>query len=273
MPVFTLPKSSHPDFALPNVKPKGPVLVDWGEPLSKGLLSCVLFRAGEGDVTRLRTATSTTGTNSIDMGVHSGVQSGKTVGSEANAHIDFLPTMTFTVDDPWTIVLRLRCDGAANSGMSAGQRGDTSSYIWARNGTDVIINTEAGSTTFFSGTADLTVMTDVVVTSTGEGTTNSTLSVYLDGVKESTGSLSTGFILNALFTAHTNHTLALNGLMELGYVYNRTWSDNDVATYRESRYQILKPAIPLTYFVPAAAAAGGNEPLFYHHQRMLSRCS
>jgi len=37
--------------------------------------------------------------------------------------------------------------------------------------------------------------------------------------------------------------------------------------------RVINPTAQILQFPPPAAPAGGNEPLFYHHQRMLSRCS
>jgi len=36
---------------------------------------------------------------------------------------------------------------------------------------------------------------------------------------------------------------------------------------------VMTPSGAVVNATIEAAAAGGNEPLFYHHQRMLSRCS
>ena len=40
MSVFELPLVAHPDFAIPGVKPKGEVEIDWNHPLTQGLVAC-----------------------------------------------------------------------------------------------------------------------------------------------------------------------------------------------------------------------------------------
>ena len=49
--------------------------------------------------------------------------------------------------------------------------------------------------------------------------------------------------------------------------------DGDVITVDVADQTVMTPSGAVVNATIEAAPAGGNEPLFYHHQRMLSRCS
>jgi len=49
--------------------------------------------------------------------------------------------------------------------------------------------------------------------------------------------------------------------------------DGEILTFSVADETYLTPEGSIVNGDITAAAGGGNEPLFYHHQRMLSRCS
>ncbi len=269
MPAFKTPKSAHPDFALPNVKPKGPVKIDWTNRFAKGLLFYDLLRPNTpSDLTSLRLAPLVRGTGlfpgttAASYEITEGVQMVKGVAA-GGSRADLSPEITFTNDEPWTIVLRFKQAGNDNKGMLIGDAPATTPYIWATSGTNIVVNAQAASTTFFASNNSFLDMTDFIVTSTGEGASSSTLTAYKDGAKESAGSKSTGITLSTLLRGHSNSALAFSGHMEAAAVYNRAWSDEDVDAYRKDRYQVLEPLIPLLVMTPelaggASAALSGT---------------
>ena len=272
---FELPKSHHPDFALPNVKPKGPVEIDWDKTINSKLLSCVLdsdidLRTGTigttyEDATRIR--------NDISFnagGDGSRVEYG--LGSLTDKDVfTFESIITIRASKSLIIYWGLGEYTGDNNPSGGKQRAildfNGRIYFW-------------DATTAWDTAYDVSNLTDGrphQLTFVSDGTN---LYFYVDGIEKantttpaSLGNMDGTQTFKA-GGAHISATTSGDFDFHLGLFWDRALSLGETQERADQWYSsILAPAIPLTYFVPGAAAAGGNEPLFYHHQRMLSRCS
>jgi len=270
VPVFTLPKSSHPDFALPNVKPKGPVEIDWSNSLSRGLVSYALFGRNGSNATEILY-------DVFGIGVDSGLTF-TTVGSDGGLLLSQPGDTGWLVvaetgfdadvfsDHEATYAVRLRRNSADNNTFSAFTSSTLSHYPFSGVMYMSIFRDNRLTLTGVYDSALDDTLHNVVVTSSDSANEYKT---YTGGIVRDTTTASWGLPNNTIDRALLDGNYKDAGFFGL---WNRALTPEEVALIESDPYQILKPSLPLTYFVPAAAPAGGNEPLFYHHQRMLSRC-
>ena len=267
MPVFTLPKSSHPDFALPNVKPKGGVIdrEHWaGRDCVFSYIRGKKNIASNGRLQQNNTVDETPRGLVIDT-------AGDCVFDAAARH----------GTDGVTILFRAE----AQSTPAAWSEHITSKSFfeegkgfwiqkWSSESSGLLV-TGSGATAWHAtlNQSTIAVGTEYTYVIVMDGTT---AYLYEKGYTVQSGTISAcnTETTDGIHIANDSgfDSPVLNSVVKTSAVFSRPFSEGEARSLLTDNYQYIKPAIPLTYFVPAAAA-GGNEPLFYHHQRMLSRCS
>jgi len=283
MPVFTLPKSHHPDFALPNVKPKGPVEVDKG--LSNYLL---LNKAPWVDLaSKVKNSSSALPTQIADNLTFNG----------SGNHLDYGSTsLPIDGSSKFTVSVRIKVNDTTADHAIVEKIGSAFIDGWILF-FDIVGNDSVTDVfTLFIGKNPASNQERVqssgfktagwyTITATFDGSlaAGSKCRMWVNGVEETNGYTGgtaptdvngSGETLYIGQHSNSSDRRYWDSDMEFVTMDDRVWGDSEILGLHSNYYfEILKPAIPLTYFVPAAAAAGGNEPLFYHHQRMLSRCS
>ena len=246
MPVFTLPKSAHPDFALPNVKPKGPVEIDWNESLTKGLVAGTMADPGRNVVDK----------SSI---VHSNTEilPNGNIRFTANDYLEFTPDLTgasgLTVYGRFKIGAGhtnygafFAVDGAHSSGFYLGTNEYTSN--WQLQG---FISSDGFNVSTTGVETGEWVNIGMTFTASGDKI------IYVNGLaigSEATAQTSLASHTKLRIGATTD-PLSFAGDCEYGLFWDRALSPAEVADLDDHPYQILKPAIPLTYFMPAEEAA------------------
>jgi len=281
MPVFTLPKSSHPDFAVPGVKPKGPVEIDWGAPSSAGLVQLVLDENID-----LRNKVKGSQLDLVDVTFERGnIDFAAGASGDRNSRIEYGDAVgTLPIVDVFTheTVIETRSYVSLAGYWGAGTYDGA---INPGNGSIRALISFSNNIYFFGGSADWN--TGIAWSTLIDGnphsiifTSNGTnIYLYVDG-EQKASTTTPAFVeydSGSTYKIGAGHSsMATDGdfVFYKGAMYDRFMSEGEAELLGSEPYRsVLKPAIPLTYFVPAAAPAGGNEPLFYHHQRMLSRCS
>ena len=295
--VIQLPKLSHPDFALPNVKPKRPVEIDWDNPLTKGLVGCWLVSDGPKNPQNLASGsvigngTSLYGEQRADHW-HSAIAVN---GNDLLGHEDLpisgsgndkeVPASTIlsicAPESVGSFYGTLGCSRECNSEAGTGAGFSRGLAIYMQGAAPYDVDVMTAYEAVYTGSKRIDSIVDgakLIITATnafdaGDGYPNCELIINgqvatlpADDFWRYGAGVSTN-------TLYDNDRGYWTGNLYCYAVWDREMSLEQLARLNADPYQILKPAIPLTYFVPAAAAAGGNEPLFYHHQRMLSRCS
>jgi len=290
--VYPLPKLYHPDFALPNVKPKGPVEIDWDNPITRDLRACFIPDAHG----TMREVISGDGPIS-DTGSVRATQHGL-----IRAYDPTTPDQSeYTVQDAYNILspsghsifVIVDYDALTNYGGLCSCSTTVTSHGWtldtgsAPTRKDIAFLRSNGSG-YNQWAGDISgndisagdTFKRICVTSS-DNLIGTQPKIYIDGVETTSYdnilNTDTGAITvstsNMFIGARKDDASKLDGGIHMVCIFDRELSEAEVKELTGTPFQILRPAIPLTYFVPAAAPAGGNEPLFYHHQRMLSRCS
>jgi len=255
MPVFTLPKSSHPDFALPKVKPNGPVEIDWDNSLSKGLVVYALLGEGIPHVLYDKFGSVVAGTTGTPIGSSEGrLLSQSTTEEFVTLKQPYDESIHFSAEE-LTWAARLRRNAAGNQQLS-------------RLPSNLLHSHYPHGGVMYMGIARLPRLTLT-------GVYDSDLDDTLHNVIVTSSKLTdeyktyTGGVLRDTTTADwswggvrtTDQKLFMGTYKDAGFfaLWNRALSSHEVASLEEDPYRlILKPAIPLTYFVPGAAAAGGG---------------
>ena len=256
---FELPKSHHPDFALPGVKPKGRVEIDWDNGIAKGLIHYGIDFDNLRQKYTVGTAISETITDK-----------GKTL-TGAGTNNEGIDTGDTTAYPEITLFVVCRSTNAPGGGVSGPLHKEGNGIISWHNDNAAyqgVFTYESGFPTYSFGT--ILADTWYALAGSADGTGGA---AYKDGVKTASGAdVLTAQTDELKVFEHSTSGTGWEGDVSVFYVWDRVLSDAEHASIAADPFQLFRPAIPLTYFVPAAAA-GGNEPLFYHHQRMLSRCS
>ncbi len=281
--VYPLPKLYHPDFALPGVKPVGPVEIDWDNPITEGLIESLLYQ-NRLDSEFGMAATGGTGqvkANALDLNGSSELV--EYTDAETNDKFDDLGEITIVAD------IHVNSLTADQYIFMKGDDFYPSIVLFiddsGPNGTDVVDmfigrNGASGHERSSPSVSITTGRHTVIGTFDGSRSQGDKCFSYVDGVDVSQNSSAGSEIFEAVANTgklrvggRYDNNLYFDGKIYSINVFNRVLSQAEIQSLSDNPYQIYRPAIPMSYFVPAAAAGGGNEPLFYHHQRMLSRCS
>ena len=271
--IYQLPKLYHPDFALPGVKPKGPIEIDWDNSITRGMVACVPLQGVPIDLVtgKMWTVAGATwnGDHSLEF---TNATSDQLTCPDS---FDFYGAGGFGVALVYTHIDT--ASGAFLTMFSLDQSAhNTTAFAQFRDNTDTLELFIAGTSKSATGAMAGDGLTQTHVFAGGQGVGTKNYIYYQDGTEliNTTGSVATtNTAMTPAFGSVDNlGSRALNGQLRFGCIWIRELSPGEAVSLSLNPYQILRPQIPLTYFVPAAAA-GGNEPLFYHHQRMLSRCS
>jgi len=293
--IYQLPKLYHPDFAIPNVKPKGPVEIDdnnkivasnlidalWVRPAGlelrdlKGKYTSPIFNTSTIVADYLSWTGETTG-RGLEYDQRLGAEGDRTIFVRFRSAYKasyLAPLLSIRTSTSPFDQINLMINGWWSVGASPTNSSGAISIF--------AIATAAGNHAIgYTGTsAFIENGWNTVAAVLREG---DALELYLNGQQLSI--TTTNVFVPSFSHADDQHTSlggfgdlaslnVLDGDIESAGILSTALSPALAEELTRNVYQLTKPAIPLTYFVPAAAPAGGNEPLFYHHQRMLSRCS
>jgi len=292
MPVFTLPKSSHPDFALPNVKPRGPIQIDRSNEFGAHLDVAIMFDGPStaGDVNAIDQPWGfyDVAKNHIHRGATDWDYSqffevkynargpylnnnygagGNVKGKLDNAAMDLKRCVA---NNAYTIVTNMIIGGsdvsATNSPNFFSTGGvkfcqfaaiscSTSQIVirainesrWTAADDETFTNTmDAGGKEYFLAMAY----------SGAAGVRD----VHFDNQVATRTSFTGTAIKDEAWGVTDEWCRGFNAGTEIGcsylFIFNKYFSPAQLAEYKAAQYQVFEPAIPLTYFVPAAAAGG-----------------
>ena len=269
MPVFTLPKSSHPDFAVPGVKPKGPVEIDRSEPAALGLAAY-----GFG-LHNFHSNAAESYYSTFKPDVKGGYLHFNEGRDQETILVKSLPADWFGGKTELSIAMRLRYHGASGTHSLCGHWDDlqgsggraTRFLLQSTPGTNFVLFGNDGGTRVVVPSDAADVFGDggwhTIVAMIRGGN----LKLAVDGVV-----LADSAACSTLATGGTVVFPEIMGGEEAtgftGYCpqFDLDWwgmwgvgiSDPVIRDLHYEPYRsILKPSIPLTYFVPGAAAGGG----------------
>ena len=259
MALIKTPKQFSPDFSRPGVKPAGPVEIDWGNPLSKGLHFCVVLNEGAGQARDLVSGITSTSTGTP-----------RRQADQFGRKVEFISTDA--------LIFALPADMEIPSGAkiswfnSADVNADTNirkrvmrlynSVSGSAAGTDISNGAFNGIQSFiYDGAFDQTVSggaytagTRFNIGGTADGTT---LKCLVDGnVEDSILTGAIGRTIDTVILGNNTTTFPLNGHLYVSYVWTRALSDVEHYSLAQDPYQILKPATPQYYFTAAGAVGG-----------------
>ena len=247
--VYPLPKLYHPDFALPNVKPRNPEI-------ESGI-------RGEAYLFGSSSDTSLSGLKPVSQTIPALNGEGFLFTKANSEYLRF--DQDIDVSKPFTFIVDFQQDGTAGYWQSIA----TLNFAYQVGEGVGIIMQNATDVTLFYGSAGISMVLSLSagrhrVAATYDGTT---LKAALDGVE--TASITTTLTqddTNALVIgARGSNTGESQQDFFGGTIYSvqaYQGVHGTVAELSADPYGItLKPAIPLPYFVPAAAAGGGVDEL------------
>jgi hypothetical protein len=251
------------DFSEPGRKPTGPVEIDWDNPLARELASVYLFQESGGDVLELVSRRRATNTGiDFQATVH---------GWEAvpdNNNDDFTLSnsdsgLAASSDLTVFTIAKTTSSGSGRRLLQYGPNllGTTGGFYFSHTGTaqgQIGLGT-ASNFQFVSSGNNFWSTTDYNKNSvTLRGTT---VKFYKDGT------LYTDTSIGAARNTNTDKTMTLferqdnaagrnwDSNCRVVYIWKRALSSAQVASLTRDPYQLLKPAVPQTYFVPAAGGA------------------
>ena len=269
--VYQLPKLAHPDFALPGVKPKGPV-IPITDGIGRDLYEIFLYQGADNDglIRRIAEVGSTQAQQIADHRAFDGSSEFYDYGS---SHDDIDSLSNFSV----TVIITLLSTPGADAVLSS--RIDSSHHqgwtlfhdVSGPNGSNVFdfyIRPGSGSSLARSSPSISHGAGNYVVTGTFDGDLSNPnkSKTYVNGVDETDGS-STGTITDVgsgetlLVGAHSNSgdRRFWPDEMSAVFIHKRTLSAREMVDWHADIYrEIFEPSIPVTYFTPDGVAPSGR---------------
>ena len=264
MPVYTLPRELHPDFARKNVKPVGLVKVRQSE-IEAGLIGAWLLRGDNReqigqDPTKNITLVDATRVsnyynfNNNDNNIDTGWDGTGVLGSQNRTFLARVRTLNTSKQHilgygqnnsatRWTI----RCNDSFDS------------QLRVEHGAGNLVGT---STIMANGEWH-------VIAVRLDGSNFDETQLFIDGVQESTTgggttTINTTADATQLFQIGQTPSSSNNswgGDIDFVYAYNRALTDAEILLRSRDDYYVgFEPATPIHYFTPAAAPPAGFEP-------------
>jgi len=275
--IYQLPKLYHPDFALPYKNPQGLVEIDTSNPFGFGEHNTRMAIGGRfNEVIK-------GGSLIFENGA---LMKGGVFSIPTDQDIVNIADCSFTDGSTDGVTIWLRVFYSTN-GSLGGVWGATDAeqisllQTTAGHAVQWLVEDDAGDRFGKTSTATLNTGWNTIALSfsVGVGPANTMIAV-INGVQDPFSTdWQTGTVDQVKDSAGAYNwkisrvTAPCLGDYQYMGVSSRALNISQLLKLESAPFSYLQPQIPLTYFVPAAAPAGGNEPLFYHHQRMLSRCS
>lgn len=158
---------------------------------------------------------------------------------------------SFGSTEPWSIMLRARCDSTGTAQMLAGEFNTANSWIRIdRGGNRVIFTNASGTSSVFAGAIDANWHT-ITLAANGAGTVN----CYFDAVARTPVSATSTFVLNSLGYAYNSTTFAFDGQIGWAAVWRRTLSLPEHVAISNNPWQLFAPQ-PRRIFVGPSAGGG-----------------
>ena len=279
MAVYTLPKHLHPDFAVKGRKPVGAVEIDRENWAANGLVAMCIFNDGGRNLVQGRLPDIDL--NGVSTSIENGSSCLKLDGTSKYAKI---PAASFPVNDitiAVTYLLRSN-DDEMLTGLNYTDNqnqcdfyisGARSSIQWHLAGWDV-----AGNPVLSEG-RNLGVVYTVLGTRNGSTVKLFVYNHSTGEITEDVGAASNstpigiaaGYSMLIGADADSGSEGSLGNYADAN-IYNFTvWgkgiNDAEAHSFLKDPYQILKPAVPISYFT--AAAAAGFEPQWYRNRSAI----
>lgn len=262
MAVFELEKQFHPDFGTPQKKPVDSLAVDWDNPLARGLMF----------------ATPLQQHNPIDLvnGLRGVLLNGASYDRQeagnpvvdydgTNDVIDFGLASRHSVDfshpDGFTYVFIGGRDGTS-AGTYFSKRDGGTAEIQLFTGTTSLSLNIGGATDTITGSGGSPQDTRAVFGGSGVG---GSFDGYFDGEISITGVATNvpvrqdiNLSVGARWQSYPATQYRINGWSEALFLWRRVLSPAEHKAIANDPYQILKPAIPVTFISPVEEVAGAG---------------
>lgn len=274
-----LPKFAHPDFSKVDIQPKGDVVIDWNNPLTKGLKQAYIFNH-RSEIIRdyVRDNTISIGSADVTNVDRHGV-SIRGVALDANSRIP-LPNPSQFQDENWSGVSVLCRTKIQDGGQTSYFPSISNNILIAsddfKGAWNLTLERTASEYDFGWRGGDNTELAHAVTSRfvdndlvTIGGTFNAAsgsrrLRSYFDGVKVTNAlTVTNGFTASATESALLHYfrstERSYDGNLYYLFVWDHELTEHEMKAISDSPYQIFKPAIPLTaYFALEAVAPSGR---------------
>ena len=140
------PRWEEPNLLIPGVKPTGPVVIDWGHPLARGLVSCVLPDAShQSDLVSGATITQSTNSAYTHNTVERTAGSGGDITYKAITSVQSDAYSSFSIYRPDTLILRACIWAWGDRALAAGYGDPSQVFAYTRAaGANYLWETTAG---------------------------------------------------------------------------------------------------------------------------------
>jgi hypothetical protein len=270
MGLLTLPKDFHPDFKDKLKNPVGLVEIDWLNPLSKGLAEVYLADSSGRLVGLLHGASESVGTQPghakrgsfVDRSEADSIDGGKDDWIPKSGRNMSIIQIYATTDGNHTVITRR--DGGSENWHFFIQ--DSAGQIQYRvGGTANTLVTGGLDASWFDGKVH------TIGLSVGE----SSSILYKDGIQEGSAgangvSLETSINLGIgnRWAGYPTPAFGMdNGNIYAVFLFNRSLSEAEQKSLHFNPYQILKPSIPASYFIPSGVAPSFTIPVIMNSYR------
>lgn len=255
MGMLILPKQFHPDFAIKNRKPVGPVEVDWSNPITRGLEAAYIFDNEKSlrDYAKSIHNGTVTGTPNFIGSIQGRALNFS--GSSESFDVPDHPGLNFLDGQNFTFVTGVVSNSVAQSAEVYEKQLSTpinqlftQGSVWR-----FYVRTNSGSQFLISSRAPIAgEYINAACVRVSSGTNH----LYINGVSVVSGT-DPGGDVNADTTLKIGRGNAGNWNGELFYmwVFRRALNSAEVQSLHFDPYQILKPATPISYFMPVADGA------------------
>ena len=267
--VYELPKRFHPDFSTLGVKPKGPFSIDWAHPVTsslKNLLVCGNQGVNLHDLVPGTTQPVQEGTNAITPGVYGGevgLDFANTTATTSDVNARYQLNATGEMSEGF-VLCRFICSDfvVGNAGYIYAvpvTTGNHRLYLFCNNtGTGCGLGSTSNLGAITSGVDTSTVYTVLFTWDSGanvetyvDGRLGELNTTYAGGSPG--GPTDTFYHLGCLQNPSLGAQSPFDGQVHLLAVGDMHINQALGLSLTADPYQILKPAIPMVYFVPAAA--------------------
>ena len=268
MSALLLPKRFAPGFRQPNKKPLGSYVIDWSNPLTRGLEAAFVKTSGDtlvnlvnpqkslsavatGDVT-LATTKSGQGF-SVDGGTTGGLTGTFKLSSTSKYSMFYAGRIDY-MDSSNRSFMMGQTQPLSGSGYDYGGPyfgASFNPYFYPKNGANV-----GASRTYSNGEM---LVWGISYTSGETNGTRQFLDGVLDGVKTITGAAGSAY--NFQIGRRWSGINQLDHTVNVVYVWTRPLSDAEHKKLADDYYQILKPATPHLFLVPASSGTTVNAAL------------
>lgn len=274
MSAFLLPKFAHPDFAFPFGAVSGPVKVSRTNQIARKLGFCLIPTQGNIDIV--------TG-DRLTLGSGVSLVGGAYKFDESANGIITIPDSDRNFDkrgDSTEFSLVIDAVFFSHSVLYPALmgRGDTGANEWMlreSSGSSAVgqLGFYAQSTIAFNVNSSAALFAEGERARFGVTVDSRGAHIYKNGVfiaSDTTGSLDVSSITKAITIggADGNSTRYFNGLVYGAYGFFQPLSDAEMSEFCGNPKQVLAPAIPLPYFIPAAGGGGGPTPIPPRLQRL-----